>query len=206
MTATINMRGVQEKIEDNAKEVSVMSRKAFLAYLGAVGMAYDFVKSVVNDTPVWLEKAEKRGVVVEKELMKAFDAYQKDFPGEMKKLAATIETNVNTVTKEVGGQAEKFVNRFDFGKRGVVGEAVQDIQVNGNGVVKAATESVAEATESVINAVWAGYDEMNVKDIVAGLESMSPEDLGKVRAYETETKNRITVLREIDARLQAMTV
>jgi transketolase len=180
----------------------MMSRKAFLAYLGALGMAYDFAKSVINDGPAWLEKAEKRGEIVEKELMKAFEAYQKDFPGEMKKLASTIETNVNTMTKEVGGQAEKFVTRFDFGKRGAVSEVVEDIQVNGNGAVA----SAAEVKESVINAVWAGYDEMNVKDIVAGLESLSPENLVKVREYEAETKNRITVLREIDARMQAMTV
>lgn len=224
MTATINMRSVQETVEDGAKNAGEIGRKAYLAYLGALGMSYDFAMSVYNDRWTWLEKAEKRGEDVEKEMFKLFEAYQKDFPGEVKKLATTIETNATTVSKEVSDQAkkvsknfEKIVARFDFAKQPGMEEVVEEIKVNGNGMVKAVSDQVSDATatvaeaatavkESAIDAFWAGYDEMTVKDIVAGLESVSPEVLAKVREYEAGSKNRVTVLREIDARMQAVTV
>ena len=50
-----------------------------------------------------------------------------------------------------------------------------------------------------------GYDELSVKDIAAGLEKKSMMQLEALRDYEVGNKNRVTVLREIDARMQAMT-
>ena len=162
MTATINMRSVQETVEDGAKNAGEIGRKAYLAYLGALGMSYDFAMSVYNDRWTWLEKAEKRGEDVEKEMFKLFEAYQKDFPGEVKKLATTIETNATTVSKEVSDQAkkvsknfEKIVARFDFAKQPGMEEVVEEIKVNGNGMVKAVSDQVSDATATVAEAATA---------------------------------------------------
>lgn len=213
MTANINMRGVQEGVEDSAKKVREVGRKAVLAYLGVWGMSYDLGKSVYNDGWSWVDKAEKRGEKVEKELLKYLKAYQQDFPGEVKKLAHTVEENVTEMAKDMSSQADKLGKNLEkyvtkYVRTSGVSEAVEEIKVNGKSV-KAAVAEVAEkaqeAVESAVDSVWAGYDNLSVKDILAGLESKTLADLEVLREHEVGGKNRVTVLREIDARLQAMT-
>lgn len=212
MATNINMRGVQENVEDSAKMVREVGRKAMLAYLGAWGMGYDFSKSVYKDGWKFVEKAEKRGEEVEKELRKYFNAYQKDFPGEVKKLAHSVEENVTEMAKDVTSQAdklgknlEKYVTKY---VRSSGAPVVEEIKVKSKSAQEAAVEAVQEAEEmvaSAVDSVWYGYNNLSVKDIVAGLESKNMADLEVLREYELGNKNRVTVLREIDARLQAMT-
>lgn len=216
MSANLSMRGVQESVEDNAKKVNELGRKAVLAYLGVWGLGWDAGKAVYKDFPAWVEKAEKRGEVVEKDLMEVFHAYQKDFPGEVSKLAEKVQTTVSDVAKEVGPAADKYYKGFEqyvqtMRKSGAP-EAVESIKVKAEGgakkakaVVVEAAEPVAEAVESAVDAIWKGYDSLSVKDILAGLDGKSVKDLDELREYEAGSKNRVTVLREIDARIQAMT-
>ncbi len=43
-----------------------------------------------------------------------------------------------------------------------------------------------------------GYDALSVKEIVARLDGLSGEELGRVRQYESRNKNRTTLLKQID--------
>ena len=43
-----------------------------------------------------------------------------------------------------------------------------------------------------------GYDEMSVDDIVERLDGLSGEEVGRVRQYEAQNKNRTTLLAQID--------
>lgn len=43
-----------------------------------------------------------------------------------------------------------------------------------------------------------GYDELNVKQVNAALDSLDVYQLEKLRAYEAANKNRVTILREVD--------
>lgn len=227
MTAKINMRAVQENVEDNSKKAREMGRKAMLAYLGMWGMGYDAGKSVYADGWKWVEKAEKRGEQVEKELTKVVKAYQKDFPGEVTKLAHTAEETAKDVAKDVTVQADKVSKSMqkvwsqyvshpaaetveEIGVKAV--EAAESVvaksQMVVNEAAEAAQEKIEEAKQQVSSAVediWKGYDELSVKDIAAGLEKKSMKQLEALRDYEVGNKNRVTVLREIDARMQAMT-
>ena len=54
-----------------------------------------------------------------------------------------------------------------------------------------------------VDAPWDGYDELNVKEVNDRLADASPEVLAVVRLYETANRNRVTVLKEIDRRLEA---
>ena len=227
MTAKINMRNVQENVEDNSKKAREFGRKAMLAYLGMWGMGYDAGKSVYKDGWKWVEKAEKRGEKVEKELTKVVRAYQKDFPGEVSKLAHTAEGTAKDVAKDVTGQADKvtktmqkYFNQYvssptvvtveEIGVKAadMAEDAVAKTQMVVNDAAEAAQEQLKEAQaviENPVNKLWMGYDELSVKDIAAGLEKKSMMQLEALRDYEVGNKNRVTVLREIDARMQAMT-
>jgi hypothetical protein len=241
MASNINMRGVQEGVEDSVKQARDLGRKAMLATLGVAGLGFDLGKSIVKDSGAWLDKAESRGEDVEKAIFKVIAAYQKDFPGEVKKLAHNIEEGVNATAKEINEQTERIATYVQKNvKSGAesVSETVVDIKVsaekqakkvvnsaeevidsvksNGAAAVKSvkvdvaatlqdASESTQEAMDSAVNIVWNGYDDLGVKEILAGLEGKSMNTLEKVREHELAGKNRVTVLREIDAKMQAMT-
>jgi hypothetical protein len=48
-----------------------------------------------------------------------------------------------------------------------------------------------------------GYDELNVEEVSARLDALSTEELREVRDYEERTKNRETVLEQLDRRIRA---
>lgn len=50
-----------------------------------------------------------------------------------------------------------------------------------------------------------GYDGMNVEEIARRIDTLSTEELKKVRDYEKRNKNRATVLQEIDRKVKAAT-
>jgi len=48
------------------------------------------------------------------------------------------------------------------------------------------------------------YKGMNVKDVVAQLDTLDEAGMRAVQAFETDHHNRKTILREIEQRLEAM--
>ena len=48
-----------------------------------------------------------------------------------------------------------------------------------------------------------GYDELTVEEVSARLGSLSAEDLREVRDYEERTKNRETILEQLDRRIRS---
>jgi hypothetical protein len=48
-----------------------------------------------------------------------------------------------------------------------------------------------------------GYDELTVEEVTSRLGSLSSEDLREVRDYEERTKNRETILEQLDRRIRS---
>jgi gas vesicle protein len=48
-----------------------------------------------------------------------------------------------------------------------------------------------------------GYDELTVEEVSERLDALSSEDLREVRDYEERTKNRETILEELDRRIRS---
>jgi hypothetical protein len=48
-----------------------------------------------------------------------------------------------------------------------------------------------------------GYDELTVEEVSARLEALSTEELREVRDYEERTKNRDTILEQLDRRIRS---
>jgi hypothetical protein len=48
-----------------------------------------------------------------------------------------------------------------------------------------------------------GYDELTVEEVSARLDALSTEDLREVRDYEERTKNRDTILEQLDRRIRS---
>ncbi len=65
---------------------------------------------------------------------------------------------------------------------------------------EAVQEDARNAERAVAEVPIEGYDELNVEEIVARLDSLSNEELGRVREYEQRNKNRSTLMGQINAR------
>lgn len=189
VTMNIDLRNVQEKVEDNVKQAQALSRKAILAYAGMWGLAYDKAQEMWVEGSKLLEKAEKRGEDLEAEWLDQVNKVQEK--PEVKRVVDYVEDQVDHVSKNaksVVAEVEKFLAQFQ--------PAASNVQAT---VKDVAIEVQAAVSEAVV----AGYDELPAKDVIAMLSSFSNEMLAKVREYEVANKNRVTVLREIDALLEA---
>lgn len=188
VTMNIDLRNVQEQVEDGVKQAQTVGRKVVLAYAGMWGLAYDKVQDIWAEGGKLLEKAEKRGEELEAEWMQQFNKVQEK--PEVKRVVDYVEDQVDTVSKNaksVVAEVEKFLAQFQPAASNVQA-AVKDVAI--------------EVRAAVAEAVVEGYDEMSAKDVIAMLPSFSKEMLAKVRDYEVANKNRVTVLREIDALLE----
>ncbi len=188
VTMNIDLRNVQEQVEDGVKQAQTVGRKAVLAYAGMWGLAYDKAQELWAESGKLIEKAEKRGEDLEAEWMQQFNKVQEK--PEVKRVVVYVEDQVDHVSKNaksVVAEVEKFLGQFQPAGANVQ-SAVKDVAIE---VQAAVTEAVVE-----------GYDEMPAKDVIAMLPSFSKEMLAKVREYEAANKNRVTVLRELDEMLE----
>ena len=78
-------------------------------------------------------------------------------------------------------------------------------QVGQQGAEEFAQEGAGAAGRAIPGVQIEGYDELNVGEVVERLDNLSAEDLERVRAYEQRNKNRGTLLKQIDRRINAAT-
>lgn len=193
--AKVDLRNVQEQVEDKAKLMQTYGRKAERIYLGLWGMAYDYSLEMMKTGKDFLDKAEKRGVKVEKELNERVTEMRKDATEEVRNLRKRVESRVEEVKEEVttrGEAMEKEVQKAI--------EKVKPSSVNGK---HTQVDQIKIEVEVVVEPPIAGYGEMNVDEVGERLGLLDIAKLEEVRAYEVAHKNRVTVLREIDAELEA---
>lgn len=185
VTMNIDLRNVQEQVEDGVKQAQTFGRKAVLAYAGLWGMAYDKSKEVWAEGAKLMDKAEKRGEELEHDWLDQFNKVQKN--PDVKKVVGYVEDQYDTVSKNaksVVTEVEKFLGQFN--------PAAERVET----MVK---DVIIEVKEAVVE----GYDEMPAKDVIAMLPTMPKDLLVKVREYEANNKGRVTVMREIDAMLES---
>lgn len=191
----MNLRNMQEQVEDGTKAVRTYSRKAERIYLGILGMAYDYGRDQMKTGMSFLEKAEKRGIKVEDLLNKRVTEMRQEATQEVRNLRKRVESRVEEVGKEVAARGEAMEKEVQKAM-----DKVKPSSVNGK---HAEVDQIKIEVEIVTQPPIAGYDEMNVEEVGERLGLLDVEKLAEVRAYELTHKNRITVLREIDNELEA---
>jgi hypothetical protein len=180
----VDLRDVQEKVDDGVKSAKDMGRKVVLASVGVWGLAYDKAQDVWGAGMGMVDKAEKRGEELEQDFGKRFNKMQEQ--PQVKKVVDVVEDGYDVVSKNaksVVAEVEKFLAQFQPKAE----EAMKDVVIE---------------VEKTLDAVIAGYDELAAKEIVLKLPELSKEQLIEIREYEVKGKNRVTVLREIDVLLE----
>ena len=184
----VDLRDVQEKVEDGVQSAKNMGRKVVLASIGVWGLAYDKAQEMWDASMGLVDKAEKRGEEIEQDLGKRFNKMQEQVQEQpqVKKVVDVVDNSYDHVSKNaksVVAEVEKFLGQFQAKTE----EAAKDVAIE---------------VEKAMDAVLPGYDEMAAKDIVGKLPGMPKEALIEIREYEVKGKNRVTVLREIDVLLE----
>lgn len=190
----VNLRTVQEQVGDNVQQARKFANRSVFAYIGLWGLAYDFAKDAYAGSFDLLDKAEERGEVMVRELNEQLDRYQEQAATEAKKARGRVEEQVDGVSKTVSTNTEmlqknasKVLSRMGL----AVGDVAADV-----------TATIIEVKAEL--APFDGYDDMTAKEVTDKLGTLNAAELKVARAYEAGTKNRVTVLREIDEMLAGM--
>ena len=224
---TLDLSNVQERVEDTIKSVRTLSRKSAMAYVGLLGMAYDFT---MKDSAKWFAKAEKRGERIEKDVTVRMTKLQKQAMHEVESLRGSLEqrvndvADVNSVVKKLQAGLEKFLRpngatEFIQDIEVAVTKTVTNVADEAQEMTEVATTKVKKAVkknamqveqvaEALIEAVekldlpFEGYDQLTWNKIVGKLEAMDADALVKIREYELANRKRPSILKAIDAKLQ----
>lgn len=124
-----------------------------------------------------------------------------------------VKDSVSGMKESVVGVKESVVSVKDVvtentkGIQDMVLSTVATVRPNTNGkdvqeTVIEVTEQVTEEASEPLSAPFEGYDGLTAKDLIAKLDGMDDKALELVKSYEEATKNRVTVLRDIDERLE----
>ena len=192
-TQDVNLRNVQEQMEDNLQHARRVAHRATLAYVGLWGMAYDVAKSGYEQGVILVEKAEHRGETIEHE----FSDCMVRTSDEARKLRTKVEETVDNTAKDLAENRRSLEQEVE--------KILSRVRVPGVNIrVETEVIDVRAGNGSKLPEPFEGYDEMAAKEIVDQLGGMDEAALKTTRAYEAAHKNRVTILREIDERLTAM--
>jgi hypothetical protein len=204
-TMNLNLRNLQEQVEDSVKGTRQLGRKTALIYAGLLGLAYDQAKQLVKNSMQLVDQAEERGETIVSELNHRAEELRSQANLQVLKWRDRVDQSIENATFEATEamhnaeeMAEKAISRMSADKEG----AAQELRIDGPMNIEITT---VEKIEVTLTEPVGGYDEMNVKEIAEQVQGWDATLLEDVRAYELTTKNRITVLRAIDERMESMT-
>jgi len=200
MNIELKLRNPQDI--ENVREIA---HKAILAYAGLWGMAYDSAKYGLENSQELLEKAEKRGEEMEQEFNKWYDRYLDQATDEFGKLRERYGENFEGVKEVITENTKGVKDVVAENAKGVTDKVLAAVRSGANGEdVQETVIEVAEAAEETVKAPFEDYDSLTAKELIAKFDGMDDKALEMIREYEAATKNRVTVLRELDERLQAV--
>lgn len=213
------------KILENTKKMTETAytdaknggHKVVLVGLGTMGMAQDTLQDLYKRTSSWYEKSYERGAEIEKrfrhdadelltESRKRFETAETDLEAQVKKVVDRLKVpsqdELKGLTKnleDVEGRIEGFVRNVLKMEPKKVTDVVGEVETKVEATVEATAEAIAQLP-------FADYAELTAKEINQRMGDMTLSEMRKVLDYESAHENRVTVIREINRRLEAMPI
>lgn len=181
--ANITIEEIQSTAKEAQNEAMQATQKAVRFQLGVMGLAYDAIVDMFNNSQQFLDRAVARGERIESSAMHEIEKYY----NRAEEQIDTLQTRVTGIVKRAENAVEQNV------------EIATDIAIK-------AEEKVEEALEDVVpelEAPFANYDSMTAKEIISQLSELTDEQLRNVKIYEVANQNRVTVVREVNSKLEA---
>ncbi len=226
MTTKLNLdlRNVQEQVEDNVKRLSQLNRRGVLAYVGLWGVIYDQAKALVEEGANWIDQVEQRGMKLEETLNDQLLTLDNQAAHELKKWRARLqpkpqavnrETTSATISveREIEQRIEQILTHLGIPHRDRLERLSREIdalsrkldeQLQQAQTIEAEEQATKQqsAEEPEAALPLPDYDKLNAKTVMSQLKQLDAEQLQAVRAYESAHAARVTVMREIDQQLK----
>jgi hypothetical protein len=192
MSVNVNFDEVQEKVQqkldEKAKSAQLMGRKMSYTALGLVGLTLDAGVSLVHRAEALAERAEKRGEELEATLNSRAQSMQNQMVESAKAQRAKVEEKLGGIAEDIGDRGTAVQEKFQ--------SSLASLKAGSGTVIE--TDDIRIEVEVLDEQPWEGYDSLNAQEVVDRLSNLDAAALEQVRKYEAGTKNRVTVLRDID--------
>lgn len=217
----IDLRNAQERLDDNLRQIRNTSRKAVLAYAGLWGMAYDEAAAILERGRKLIAEAESRGENIESEAtervqavrtqaqdrIKKVESRLENLRGQAKKEVEEVESKVSKVEskmdRELESQVERVLERLGIPSRERIIRLSNELESLSLKIdAKFGAQGVPAASAAEENLPIPNYAELNVREVNAALDGLSMDELALIKAYELTHENRVTVLREVERRME----
>ena len=196
----------QETLENGAARLQKLGRRAKWAYMGLLGLAYDEAKTRWEQSQQLMERVENRGQQLDEQAMAEAQKYYEEAGSRINTLQSRVRRNTMEMEEQMGDEMETRIeavlNRLNIPSRDQIARL--------NAKIEALSRKIEEValteTDVTTNEPLPRYEQMTAKEVVGQLAGLSIEELRTVKEYEMARENRVTVLREVDNRLQAMPI
>ncbi len=176
-----------EEIQSTAKEVQSeavqTTQKAVRLQLGVIGLAYDAIVNVLENSNEFVNRAIERGERIEASAKHEFEKYY----NRAEEQVDTLQTRVTGIVKRADKAVEENV------------EIATDMTIAAKNKVTTAVDEMVPELEAPI----ANYDSMTAKEVIAQLSELTTDELTAVKIYEVANQNRVTIVREVNSKLES---
>ncbi len=209
------------KILDNTKKMTETAytdvknggHKVVLVGLGTMGMAQDTLQDLYKRTSSWYEKSYERGAEIEKrfrhdadelwtEGRKRFETVEGDLETQVKKVVDRLKVPTQDELKGLTQNLDDIEGRIEGFVRNILKMEPKKV----TDIAEAVETKVQETVEAIVQLPFDGYSELTAKEINQRMGDMTLSEMRKVLDYEAAHENRVTIVREINRRLEAMPI
>lgn len=201
-----------EVVEENMDAAERTGRKAARTYLGLLGMIYDESMNLFERARELVSQAEDRGQEVEMQTREEVERYYQRAQNQLQELRQRFNSmrsktmdNIDEMTPE--GQIETQIEKL-FTQMGIPSR--EDINRLGKRVDELTREIDAKllktTSPAVLDEPFKGYKKLTVREVNERLKGLTMRELTAVKQYEMAHENRVTILREVNQRLEKMPI
>lgn len=179
---------MQNLVEETSHTVTGAPRRLLQASRGAISMTREEAEHLLERGEDLFEKLVERGQKIEEKQTERVQGWLKSWEERSRK-------QMHVAEEQFEHQVQNALRALHIPSADDVERLDKEIER----ISKMLDKRLAERVEGEMPIV--GYDEMTVKEVLPLLDDLSEEQLETVRAYEVSHDNRVTILREIESKL-----
>ena len=189
------MEEAEATLVENLKQLQKVPRNVVLAYAGFWGLAYDEAKALVDRSRDVFDRAEDKGEKLETEARE-----------RVREVYRRAETEVEDEVQEQVGETLEAMDVPTQTQLDQLGRKIDAVDRKLDRLAEKMEKILLIEAEEGVKEPLPGYDELTAREIVKQLPRLTVAQLLAVRQYELAGENRVTVLRAVDERVEAMPI